>query len=188
MNLRGRALFVRFLAAALFLEMFSCGGSDSVTKPDDGDNGDGNDTMPPYVVMTAPTSGSTIDGTVTMTAEATDSSGVRMVYFRVSDFCGNLYFNFADSIPPYEAQWSPDDSQIGEFHLCASAIDSAGNRSDWVCVNAKHGTSGVSIGQFVPPGMHVGGEVTVYGSGFGPDDGTGMVMFHEQGGAGRLLE
>ena len=180
MNPWGRTMSVHFLAAAVCLQLFGCGGSDSGTKPDDGGNGDGTDTLPPYVVMTAPASGSTINGAVTMTAEATDSSGVRMVYFRVSDFCGNLYFDLADSIPPYEGQWSPDDSQIGEFHLCASAIDSAGNHSDWVCVNAKHGTSGVSIGQFVPPGMHVGGEVAVYGSGFGPDDGTGMVMFHDK--------
>jgi len=168
-GLCARAL--RLSAAALLAFCVGCG-SDSGTKPD-GDGNDGDDTTSPNVGITFPSNGETIDSTVTIAAEASDPSGVREVSFRVSDYCDSLYFGFADSIPPYEADWTPDDALTGEFQLCVSATDSVGNTSNWVCITVLHGESDVDISGFVPPGMHVGGGVTVYGSGFGPDDGTG---------------
>src|SRR5207244_13429622 len=69
----------------------------------------GGDTTPPTVAMTSPSEGTTISGTVTVSANATDNVGVAGVQFKLDDV--NLGAELTTA--PYSASWNPATEAAG---------------------------------------------------------------------------
>jgi beta-lactamase superfamily II metal-dependent hydrolase len=83
------------------------------------------DTTPPATAITAPAAGSTVSGTVTVTASASDNVGVTRVEFYLD---GAL--QFTDTTAPYGWSWDTRTAANGVHSLASSAFDAAGNRGD----------------------------------------------------------
>ena len=81
------------------------------------------DTTPPTATVTGPMAGSTVTGSVTVTANATDNVGVVGVQFL---FDGNP-LGAEDTIAPYTALWNSPSVANGSHTLAARARDAAGN-------------------------------------------------------------
>jgi len=81
------------------------------------------DTTPPTVSMTAPASGATISGTVTVSATATDNVGVASVQFTLDG--ANL--GAADTAAPYQIAWDTTTATNGAHTLSAAAVDTSNN-------------------------------------------------------------
>ncbi len=80
------------------------------------------DTTPPTVNLTAPASGATLTGTVTLTASASDNVGVARVEFLVD---GSVVGS--DASAPYELAWNSASVGNGSHTVGARALDAAGN-------------------------------------------------------------
>jgi hypothetical protein len=80
------------------------------------------DTTPPTVAITSPASGTTVSGTVTVAASATDNVAVSKVEFYVN---GTL--KVTDTASPYAYSWDTVSATNGSFTLTAKAYDAAGN-------------------------------------------------------------
>ena len=89
------------------------------------------DTTPPTVSMTAPASGATVSGTVTVSANATDNVGVANVQFMLDG--GNLGSALTSS--PYQMSWDTTTAGNGAHSLTARASDTAGNTATAAAVS-----------------------------------------------------
>lgn len=81
------------------------------------------DTTSPSVSVTAPAAGSTISGTTTITATASDNVAVSSVQFKVD----GTNVGTADTTSPYSASWDTIAVTNGSHILTAVATDSSGN-------------------------------------------------------------
>lgn len=81
------------------------------------------DNTPPTVAITAPAAGSTLEGTVTVSAEANDVSSLAGVQFKLND--ANL--GAEDTTAPFSVNWSTATAGNGSHTLTAVARDTAGN-------------------------------------------------------------
>src|SRR5207244_4247751 len=81
------------------------------------------DTTPPTVSITAPAAGSTVSGTVTVSASATDNVGVVGVQFKLDG--ANLGAEVTAA--PYSLSWNTTLVASGSHSLTAMARDAAGN-------------------------------------------------------------
>lgn len=81
------------------------------------------DTTPPVVAITAPTTGTVVSGTVSVTASASDDSSVAGVQFELD---GAALGSEATSAP-YRIDWNTSSAANGVHSLTAIARDSAGN-------------------------------------------------------------
>ncbi len=77
---------------------------------------------PTGVNITAPSSGTTVDGTATITASASDNVGVSDVKFYINNTLVST-----DSTEPYEYSWDTTSETNGSFSLKIVASDAAGN-------------------------------------------------------------
>lgn len=84
-----------------------------------------NDTTPPTVSLTDPAAGSTVAGTVTVSATASDNVGVGGVQFRLDG--ANL--GAEDTTAPFSIAWNTAAAPDGAHTLTAVARDAAGNTS-----------------------------------------------------------
>src|SRR5437867_3366592 len=84
-----------------------------------------NDTTPPTVSITSPSSGSTVSGPISLTAGASDDVGVAGVQFMLDG--ANL--GAEDTIAPYSVSWDTTAASNGSHTLAARARDAAGNAS-----------------------------------------------------------
>jgi hypothetical protein len=85
-------------------------------------NGAPADTTNPTVSLTAPTAGSTLSGTTTLTATATDDSSVAKVeFYKDTTKIGE------DTSSPYSYDWNTIGVPAGAVSLSAKAYDAAGN-------------------------------------------------------------
>ncbi len=82
----------------------------------------GDDTQPPTVSLTAPASGTTVQGSVNWSASATDDTGVTRVDFLVE---GTVVAS--DTTAPYAGTWDTSTVANGTRTLTAKAYDAAGN-------------------------------------------------------------
>ena len=111
----------------------SAAGSYSATAPVSGawimqiaafkTSGGTGDTTPPTVAITAPTQGSTVSGTASVSASATDDVGVAGVQFLLDG--ANL--GTEDTTSPYSVSWDTTTAVNGSHTLAARARDAAGN-------------------------------------------------------------
>jgi len=83
------------------------------------------DTTPPTVSITAPSAGSTVSGTVTVSASASDNVGVAGVQFKLDG--ANL--GAEDAASPYATSWTTIASANGSHTLTAVVRDAAGNQT-----------------------------------------------------------
>jgi leucyl aminopeptidase len=110
------------------------------------------DTTPPTTSITAPAAGSTVSGTVTISANASDNVGVARVDFLVdSVVVGN------DTSSPYAFAWNSAGVANGAHTLTTKAYDAAGN------VGTSAGV-GVTVSNTASP-------VTVTFTSIGAEDG-----------------
>ena len=123
---------------------------------------DNSDRDAPAVSITAPASGATVSGTVTVGATATDAVGVTKVELLVD---GRLLDT--DTTAPYTATWDTAAAANGTHTLLARAYDAAGNigRSAEVTVTVTGGvedTTAPTVDLTSPAnGATVGGTVTL---------------------------
>src|SRR6185295_15502329 len=83
----------------------------------------GGDTTPPTVSMTAPAANATLAGTVTVSANASDNTGVVGVQFRAN----GTNIGAEDTTAPYSISWNSASVANGSYSITAVARDAAGN-------------------------------------------------------------
>ena len=81
------------------------------------------DNIAPTIAMTAPASGSTVAGTLSVSANASDNLGVAGVQFKLDG--ANL--GAEDTSAPYSISWNTTGASGGSHTLTALARDAAGN-------------------------------------------------------------
>jgi chitodextrinase len=138
-------------------------------------NGPPPDTTPPSVSLTAPGNGATVQGTVTVSASASDNVSVAGVQFRLDG--ANL--GGEDTAAPYSVSWSTTGAANGSHTLTAVVRDAAGNvtTSTAVTVTVSNGpppdTTPPSVSVTSPAnGATVRGMVTLTAS---ASDNVGVV-------------
>jgi hypothetical protein len=107
-------------------------------------SGGGSDTTPPTVSITSPTPGANVSGSVSVTAGASDASGISKVTFYrdASVLLG------AATTSPYVITWDPSTVSAGAHSLYAVATDNAGNTGTSPAV-------GITVSILVPPQVSV---------------------------------
>jgi len=80
------------------------------------------DTTPPSVSLTSPGNGTTLAGTISVTADASDNAGVTQFQF----FDGTTSLGI-DTTNPYAVSWNTTATSHGLHTLTAVARDYAGN-------------------------------------------------------------
>lgn len=89
------------------------------------------DTTPPAVAITAPTTGSTVSGVVSVTANASDNVAVASVQFQLDGAAlGAVITN-----PPYTLSWNTTSTTDGSHTLTAVATDTSHNSATSSAVN-----------------------------------------------------
>jgi hypothetical protein len=84
---------------------------------------DPGDTTAPGVTLTAPVTGETLMGDITLNATASDNIGVARVDFYADD----VLLISSDETDPYTTVWSTTPQDVGPHTLTARAYDAAGN-------------------------------------------------------------
>jgi hypothetical protein len=97
-----------------------------------------NDTQDPTVTITSPAAGSTLRGTVTVSATAIDNVGVTEV-----DLYANEVIVGSATASPYTFSWNTSTVPDGSVMLKAVAYDAAGNHSNFV--------TNVTVANTTPP-------------------------------------
>jgi hypothetical protein len=129
-------------------------------------SGSASDTARPSVSLSAPASGATVSGIVTVAATASDNVGVTAVQFTLDG--ANL--GAADTTAPYTITWNTAGTSNGSHTLRAVARDAAGNTRTSsartiTVTNAGADTSAPTISLSAPAaGATVSGIVTVAAS------------------------
>jgi fibronectin type 3 domain-containing protein len=107
------------------------------------------DTTPPSVTLTAPVDKATVTGMVTLTATASDTSGIAGVQFLLD----GSSLGAEDTSAPYSLPWSSTTVANGSHTLAARARDGAGNSatSGAATVTVSNGGTGpAQVGQWGP--------------------------------------
>jgi len=128
-------------------------------------NGAPPDTTPPMVSITSPTSGASVSGTVTMTANASDNIGVVGVQFLLDGANVGAEVTAA----PYSAPWDTTTASRGSHTLTAVARDAAGNRTTSAPVSVTVVNASPIVLENQQPGS---GNWQMLLSGFQPADDT----------------
>jgi len=110
----------------------------------------GGDTTPPSTTVTAPAAGSTVSGTATVTATATDNVGVTKIELYAD---GALIGSGAAS--PASASWDTTAVANGSHSLTSKAYDAAGNVGTSAAV-AVTVSNGAAVNPVVNPGFETG--------------------------------
>lgn len=105
------------------------------------------DTTPPSISISAPVSGTNVNGTVTVAASAFDSAGIAGVTFRLD----GASLGPEDTTAPFSFAWDTTQTTDGVHTLTARARDVAGNVTTSVGVNVtiSNGGTAFSIGDRV---------------------------------------
>ena len=77
--------------------------------------------QPPTVSVTAPANNATVSGTVSVTASASDDTGVAGVQFKLD----GVNFGSEDMTSPYSVSWNTTTASNGQHTLTATARDTA---------------------------------------------------------------
>jgi hypothetical protein len=126
------------------------------------------DTTPPTVAITSPAAGSTVSGTITLTATAADNVGVAGVRFSID----GTPIGSEDTAAPYTASWNTTTVTDGSHSITARARDAAGNATTSAAIAVT-----VSNVVVTPPPPPPGGLVAAYGF----EEGTGATTADASG-------
>ena len=169
---------ISFIATCVVLSVLvwiGCSSDSGVTDPGGG-NGSGDiDTLTPVVNITSPADDSALPSSLDITGTATDDTEVDTVFFEARDLCGQALWSGHGLAPPYEATWDASGAQDGGYRICMAAVDTAGNMSNWTCVNVTRGTASAQLDGFWPKGVYSGRRMTIKGSGFGTYNSSSRV-------------
>jgi hypothetical protein len=116
------------------------------------------DSIPPSVAITSPTSGVTVSSTVTVTASASDNIGVSGIQFLVD----GLALGAEDVAAPYSTSWNTTTVSNGTHAIAARARDGVGNQTTSTAVS-------VTVSNGVAPPPPPAGLLAAYGF----EEGTG---------------
>src|SRR5438128_1939422 len=133
------------------------------------------DTTPPTVSMTAPSAGSTVAGTISVSAGATDNVGVVGIQFKLD----GVNLGAEVTTAPYLVSWNPTLATNGAHNLTAVARDAAGNTATSVAISVTvlNDTTPPTVSVTAPAaGATVGGTITVSASAT-DDVGVGGAQF-----------
>ena len=120
------------------------------------------DTTAPTVAVTAPAPGSTVSGTVTVSATASDDVAVAGVQFLLD----GVALGAEDTASPYSVAWNTTTATAGPHTLTARARDAAGNQTTSAGVSVT--VTIVSTGLVAAYGFEEGsGTTTADASGLG---------------------
>ena len=108
------------------------------------------DRRAPKVALTAPTAGSTVSGTVALSATASDNRGVTQVEWYVD---GTRVAS--DSAAPWQASWSSTAVADGQHTIVAKARDAAGNWGTSASVSVRVANATTSPGDATAPTVSV---------------------------------
>jgi hypothetical protein len=111
----------------------------------------GGDTTPPTTSVTAPASGATVSGTVTVTATASDNVGVTKIELYVD---GALLGSGTTS--PASASWNTTTAANGTHSITSKAYDAAGNVGTSAAVSVTVSNSTTVVNPFANPGFETG--------------------------------
>src|SRR5206468_1797535 len=117
-------------------------------------------TTPPAVSITAPSAGSTVAGTITVSANASDNVTVAGVQFKLD----GVNLGAEDTTAPYSVFWNTTTASNASHTLSAVARDAAGNTttSAAVTVTVSNDTTPPTVSVTAPlPGAMVSNTVTV---------------------------
>ena len=89
------------------------------------------DSIPPTVLLTSPSPGATVSGTVTVSATATDDKGLAGVTFMLN----GAAIGSEDTSAPYSVSWNTTTAPNGTRTLTAVARDNGGNQTTSTPVN-----------------------------------------------------
>jgi hypothetical protein len=109
------------------------------------------DTTPPTVSLSAPASGATVSGSVSVSAAASDNIGVAGVQFKVDG--NNL--GAEELVAPYTVPWDTATASNGNHSITAVARDAAGNQT-------TSAARTVTVSNAAPPPPPAGGISTRY--------------------------
>jgi hypothetical protein len=127
-----------------------------------------NDTTAPSVTMTGPAAGATVSGTVTVSANASDSTGVTGVQFLLD----GAPLGAEDTAAPYGVTWLSTGVADGAHQLSARARDAAGNQATATVVTVS------VLNTLPPPPPPVpGGLVAAYSF----NEGSGTTLIDRSG-------
>jgi hypothetical protein len=121
------------------------------------------DTTAPSVSLTAPAAGSTVTGTLTIAASASDNIGVTSVQFTLN----GVNLGASDTAAPYAIAWNTTGASNGSHVLRAVARDAAGNVTTSAArtvavTNQTSDTTAPTVSLTTPAaGATVGGTVTI---------------------------
>lgn len=99
------------------------------------------DTTPPSTAVTSPSDGSTVSGSVTVTASASDNVGVTGVQFKLDG--SNL--GAEDTSSPYSISWNTPTTTDGLHALTSTARDAAGNTTTSSPVNVTVANADITV-------------------------------------------
>ena len=118
------------------------------------------DTTSPSVSITSPSTGTTVSGSINITANASDNVGVTGVQFYDN---GNA-IGSEDTSSPYKISWNTSSVSNGNHNITARARDLAGNTSNsgTIVVNVNNVTSGSIT---TPTTITATSSVSISGSG-----------------------
>lgn len=116
------------------------------------------DTTPPTASISSPTNGSTVSGTVTVSANATDNKAVEKVEFYID---GAL--KGTDTSSPYSYSWDTTTFANGSHSIYAKAYDTSANE-------ATSATISVTVSNTTTPSDTTAPVVTISS----PEDGTAV--------------
>jgi len=119
------------------------GGTQSVSGDSAFQTSSGTSGTPPTVSITAPAANTTVSGTVTVSATATDSVGIASVQFLLDG--ANLGSPVTSQ--PYSVAWSTTGASNGAHSLAAQAVDTANNFGTSVAVPVTVSNSTTSADQ-----------------------------------------
>ncbi|MCI0347851.1 MAG: Ig-like domain-containing protein, partial [Acidobacteriales bacterium] len=141
------------------------------------------DTTAPLATMTAPANGTTVSGTVTVTADASDNVGVAGVQFLLD---GNA-LGAEDTTAPYSLSWNSATVINGPHTLSARARDAAGNQTTSSAVSVTV-TGGLSNGLVAAYGFNEGtGTAALDTSGSGNNGTLTATTWNAAGKFGQAL-
>lgn len=101
------------------------------------------DTQAPSTSITAPSNGATVSGTTTVSASATDDTGVTRVEFFLDGALAS-----SDTTSPYSFDWNTTTAANGAHSLSTKAYDAAGNTGTSATVSVTVSNTG---GDVIPP-------------------------------------
>ncbi|MGC8718207.1 MAG: clostripain-related cysteine peptidase [bacterium] len=144
--------YLRLLALLVILGLFVMGQSGCT-----GCGGSPADTIKPSILISSPADGSTVSGTVTVKATATDNVGVVKVEFYIdATKVGE------DTSSPYEYSWNTDNLTLNSQHtIQAKAYDNAGNVGESPTITVTVGDTQSPLVTINSPGSIVPGSAIV---------------------------